>query len=228
LLVWPPSRRKSPSSAPRIQLAFQVRPFLLMKGLLFGEAARRSGRYRRDESPAAATGSSVEQRLRRIVLRIASTCAAHSSRACSRGVAHGPRWQAQLRQPRRAGRDSQPLREYLPVSAREPAVQPAVGNLRRLSSMAHAKLGATESSFRSIGTRRLPTLLHFAFLNLTPMPMDRAAGGMGDCSGGPGRAGIDHTARLVPQSQNCRVVSRLTVHHGELHALVSRSDGREI
>jgi hypothetical protein len=103
LLVWPPSRRKSPSSAPRIQLAFQVRPFLLMKGLLFGEAARRSGRYRRDESPAAATGSSVEQRLRRIVLRIASTCAAHSSRACSRGVAHGPRWQAQLRQPRRPG-----------------------------------------------------------------------------------------------------------------------------
>jgi hypothetical protein len=48
-----------------------------------------------------------------------------------------------------------------------------------------------ESSFRNVRTRRLPTLVHLAFLNLKPTcPMDGPPEAWGDCSGGPGRAGL--------------------------------------
>jgi hypothetical protein len=87
---------------------------------------------------------------------------------------------------------------------------------------------APQSSFRNVRTRRLPTLVHFAFLNLTRFLRWLGRRRHGGLLWRPWPGGIDHTARLYPQSQNCRVVSRLTVHHGELHALVSRSGRRQV
>jgi hypothetical protein len=84
------------------------------------------------------------------------------------------------------------------------------------------------SSFRNVITRRLSTLVHFAFLNLTRFLRWLGRRRHGGLLWRPWPGGIDHTARLYPQSQNCRAVSRLTVHHGELHALVSRSGWRQV